>query len=48
MQRAAAEYPDLNLDGIGGVVLIKQVPEIEGAGIGGRFPFQGPESLALI
>ena len=48
VQRAIAEYPDLYRHRIGGVILIEQVPEIEGARNGGRFPFQGPESLALI
>jgi hypothetical protein len=48
MQRAIAEYPDLCRHRIGGVIVIEQVPEIEGASSGGRFPFQGPESLVLI
>jgi hypothetical protein len=48
VQRAIAEYPDLYRHRIGGVILIEQVPEIEGARNGGRFPFEGPESLALI
>jgi hypothetical protein len=48
VQRATAEYSDLDLHGIGGVVLVEEVPGIEGARTGGRFSFQGPESSAFI
>ena len=48
VQSAIAEYPDLYRHRIGGVILVEQVPEVEGARSGGRFPFQAPESLALI
>ena len=48
MQPVAAKQPDLDLHGIGGVVLVQQMTEVQNAGRGGRLPLQGPVPLTLI
>jgi hypothetical protein len=48
VQCAASEYSNLNLHRIGSVILVEQMPEIEGARNGRRLPFQGAESSALL
>jgi hypothetical protein len=47
MYSLPANYPSLNLRGVCGVVPVKQVPEVEGAGTASRFPLQCPEPFTL-
>lgn len=47
VQRAASEDSNLNLLRIGSVILVQEMPEIEGAR-NGRLPFQAPKPSALL